>query len=239
MLILHSKVLIPWINILVGLLLLLGSWAQNSTRTNFVNMESTDRKNVYLTKTGDNSLNSGMRDTMIVGQTNMTSECGEPVMKPGNVSNVSNNQTKWSNMQSKNFILNAVPVKNEIVHLEDGAHCNKKMHYYERHYVSHDETEKPTRRGTKRYRDKDAPKRALSAFFYFCQELRGKMRELHPEMGVGDIAKELGKLWMSTDLQTKSKYMAIAEEDRARYEREIIAYNKRVKNYDPEEVGPV
>lgn len=34
-------------------------------------MESSDRKNVYLTKTGDNSLNSGMRDTMIVGQTNM------------------------------------------------------------------------------------------------------------------------------------------------------------------------
>lgn len=34
-------------------------------------MESSDRKNVYLTKTGDNSLNSGMRETMIVGQTNM------------------------------------------------------------------------------------------------------------------------------------------------------------------------
>lgn len=34
-------------------------------------MESSDRKNVYLTKTGDNSLNSGMRDTMIVGQANM------------------------------------------------------------------------------------------------------------------------------------------------------------------------
>lgn len=34
-------------------------------------MESNDRKNVYLTKTGDNSLNSGMRDTMIVGQANM------------------------------------------------------------------------------------------------------------------------------------------------------------------------
>ncbi|OAD59420.1 High mobility group protein DSP1 [Eufriesea mexicana] len=220
-------------------------------------MESNDRKNVYLTKTGDNSLNSGMRDTMIVGQTNMTpvkhaiklwvylwlliqlSECGDPVMKPGNVSNVSNNQAKWSSTHGKNFIINAVPVKNEIVHLEDGAHCNKKMYYYDRHYTGHEETERPARRGTKRYRDKDAPKRALSAFFYFCQELRGKMRELHPEMGVGDIAKELGKLWMSTDLQTKSKYMAIAEEDRARYEREIIAYNKRVKNYDPEEVGPV
>lgn len=205
-------------------------------------MESSDRKNVYLTKTGDNSLNSGMRDTMIVGQANMAPECGgEGVMKPNNVSSVSTNQTKWSTGQGKNFIINAVPVKNEIVHLEDGnAHCNtKKMYYYDRHYTGHEEPERPTRRGTKRYRDKDAPKRALSAFFYFCQELRGKMRELHPEMGVGDIAKELGKLWMSTDLQTKSKYMAIAEEDRARYEREIIAYNKRVKNYDPEEVGTV
>ncbi|XP_020290371.1 uncharacterized protein LOC109857962 isoform X2 [Pseudomyrmex gracilis] len=209
-------------------------------------MESSDRKNVYLTKTGDNSLNSGMRDTMIVSQTNMTPECGgENVMKANNVSAVSTNQAKWSNTnQNKNFIINTVPVKNEIVHLEDGnAHCNnKKMYYYDRHYTGHEEpTERPTkeRRGTKRYRDKDAPKRALSAFFYFCQELRGKMRELHPEMGVGDIAKELGKLWMSTDLQTKSKYMAIAEEDRARYEREIIAYNKRVKNYDPEEVGTV
>ncbi|KYN41079.1 High mobility group protein DSP1 [Trachymyrmex septentrionalis] len=204
-------------------------------------MESSDnRKNVYLTKTGDNSLNSGMRETMIVGQANMVPECGaEGVMKPNNVSNVSTNQTKWTNGGSKNYI--TIPVKNEVVHLEDGnAHCNnKKMYYYDRHYSGHEEPERPTRRGTKRYRDKDAPKRALSAFFYFCQELRGKMRELHPEMGVGDIAKELGKLWMSTDLQTKSKYMAIAEEDRARYEREIIAYNKRVKNYDPEEVGTV
>lgn len=56
------------------------------------------------------------------------------------------------------------------------------------------------------------------------------MRELHPEMGVGDIAKELGKLWMSTDLQTKSKYMAIAEEDRARYER------VRFSSWHPERV---
>lgn len=41
-------------------------------------------------------------------------ECGEPIMKPGNVSSVSNNQAKWSNTQSKNFIINAVPVKNEV-----------------------------------------------------------------------------------------------------------------------------
>lgn len=42
-------------------------------------------------------------------------ECGgEGVMKPNNVSSVSTNQTKWSTGQSKNFIINAVPVKNEV-----------------------------------------------------------------------------------------------------------------------------
>lgn len=41
-------------------------------------------------------------------------ECGgENVMKP-NVSSVSTNQAKWSNSQGKNFIINAVPVKNEV-----------------------------------------------------------------------------------------------------------------------------
>lgn len=42
-------------------------------------------------------------------------ECGgEGVMKPNNVSSVSTNQTKWSTGQGKNFIINAVPVKNEV-----------------------------------------------------------------------------------------------------------------------------
>ena len=47
------------------------SWSKHYKEFHTI-MESNDRKNVYLAKTGDNSLNSGMRDTMIVGQTNMT-----------------------------------------------------------------------------------------------------------------------------------------------------------------------
>lgn len=31
-----------------------------------------------------------------------------------NVSSVSSNQAKWSNTQSKNFIIGTVPVKNEV-----------------------------------------------------------------------------------------------------------------------------
>ena len=42
---------------------------------------------------------------------------------------------------------------------------------------------------------------------------------LNPEYGVGDIAKELGKRWSDAGPEIKSKYEAMAEKDKARYER--------------------
>lgn len=61
-----------------------------------------------------------------------------------------------------------------------------------------------------------------SAFFWFCNDERGKVKMLNPEYGVGDIAKELGKRWSDAGSETKSKYEAMAEKDKARYE--IVRY---------------
>jgi len=99
-------------------------------------MESSDRKTVYIAKANENSLNPGMRETMIVpemvpGTYSQNKNCcidssccvprtsfaecgGESVMKPNNVTNVSTNQAKWSNSGPKNYIINSVPVKNEV-----------------------------------------------------------------------------------------------------------------------------
>lgn len=76
-------------------------------------------------------------------------------------------------------------------------------------------------RGKKRRHTKDpnAPKRSLSAFFWFCNDERPKVKGMNPEYGVGEIAKELGKLWSDADPDTKRKYEAMAERDKARYER--------------------
>lgn len=71
------------------------------------------------------------------------------------------------NLYTFKIHINEIILYFQIVHLEDGAHCNKKMYYYDRHYTGHEETERPTRRGTKRYRDKDAPKRALYVVFAY------------------------------------------------------------------------
>lgn len=58
-----------------------------------------------------------------------------------------------------------------------------------------------------------------SAFFWFCNDERTKVKALNPEYGVGDIAKQLGKKWSDVEPSTKSKYEAMAENDKKRYER--------------------
>jgi hypothetical protein len=45
------------------------------------------------------------------------------------------------------------------------------------------------------------------------------VKALNPEFGVGDIAKELGRRWSDVDPELKSKYEAMAEKDKARYDR--------------------
>ncbi|XP_036318505.1 high mobility group protein DSP1-like [Rhagoletis pomonella] len=81
-------------------------------------------------------------------------------------------------------------------------------------------------RGKKRkmIKDPNAPKRSLSAFFWFCNDERNKVKAANPEYGVGDIAKELGRKWSDVDPEVKQKYELMAEKDKARYEREMTEY---------------
>lgn len=82
-------------------------------------------------------------------------------------------------------------------------------------------------RGRKRQvKDPNAPKRSLSAFFWFCNDERSKVKASNPMFSMGDIAKELGRLWAAADPETKSKYEALSEQDKARYDREMTAYKK-------------
>jgi len=103
--------------------------------------------------------------------------------------------------------------------------------------MKHYEPAEKTGRGRKRKQAKDpnAPKRSLSAFFWFCNDERSGIKSSHPDYTVGDIAKELGRKWGEVDETTKSKYEAMAEKDKARYERDMNAYKKKLKGGDAAE----
>lgn len=76
----------------------------------------------------------------------------------------------------------------------------------------------------KRAKDPNAPKRALSAFFWFCNDERPRVKETIPDSSVGEVAKELGRRWNECTDDQKSKYEALAAKDKARYEKEMNAY---------------
>jgi len=85
------------------------------------------------------------------------------------------------------------------------------------------------RRKRRRIKEPGQPKRAWSAFFFFCDEYRPKVREAHPDWRVGNIAKELGRLWEScTD---KEKYEKKSEADKQRYEEQMSQF--RAGQYVP------
>jgi len=76
----------------------------------------------------------------------------------------------------------------------------------------------------KRVKDPNAPKRSLSAFFWFSNDERPKVKETLPDSTVGDVAKELGRRWNEVSPETRSKYEALAAKDKARYMKEVSAY---------------
>ncbi|ODM87892.1 High mobility group protein DSP1 [Orchesella cincta] len=71
----------------------------------------------------------------------------------------------------------------------------------------------------KKVKDSNAPKRALSAFF--GHDERANVKGANPEFGIGDVAKELGKMWGGMNDAAKSKYQMMASRDKARYQKEM------------------
>ncbi|KAH7968351.1 hypothetical protein HPB52_007963 [Rhipicephalus sanguineus] len=71
----------------------------------------------------------------------------------------------------------------------------------------------------KRAKDPNAPKRPLSAFFWFCNDERPNVRQENPDSSVGEVAKELGRRWNEVGDDVKAKYEGLAAKDKARYEK--------------------
>lgn len=44
-------------------------------------------------------------------------------------------------------------------------------------------------------KDPNAPKRGLSAYMFFCQDMRETIKTENPDMSFTDLTKELGRQW--------------------------------------------
>ncbi|TPP59293.1 Dorsal switch protein 1 [Fasciola gigantica] len=113
---------------------------------------------------------------------------------------------------------------------EDLAAVDKERYHREMsEYVPPEGMKKGKKR--KAPRDPTLPRRAWSAFFFFCDEHRGRVKELNPEYKVADVAKELGRQWETC--QDKAKYELLAQQDKQRYEEagQILNFSTDMAKY--------
>merc|ERR1712034_64582 len=78
----------------------------------------------------------------------------------------------------------------------------------------------------KRPKDKNAPKRALSAFFIFASEIRDEVRENNPDASIGQIGKILGQQWQALSQDRKVIYQTQGEKGKAIYQEALEQYKK-------------
>ena len=82
----------------------------------------------------------------------------------------------------------------------------------------------------KAMKDPDRPKRAKSAFFYFCEKHRPKLMNQYKKKGekvnIGEVTKKLGLMWGKTKKKPSElkPFEVLNEKDRARWESEMESY---------------
>lgn len=90
----------------------------------------------------------------------------------------------------------------------------------------------PAKKKAKKVKDKNAPKKNLSAYFMFTQSTREALKQERPGMSVTETAKELGVRWKELAAEDREPYEEMAKLDKQRYEREMEVYNAKKKESD-------
>ncbi|PSN66708.1 Non-histone chromosomal protein 6 [Corynespora cassiicola Philippines] len=88
--------------------------------------------------------------------------------------------------------------------------------------------------GGKKKKDPNAPKRGLSAYMFFANEQRDKVREENPGIKFGEVGKMLGEKWKSLTEKQRAPYEAKAAADKKRYEEEKAKYQDREEEEEEE-----
>jgi len=85
-------------------------------------------------------------------------------------------------------------------------------------------TKKKSKKSKRAKKDPNAPKRGLSAYMFFSAANRERILAENPNFSITDVAKALGEAWKTVSDAEKEVFQQQADEDKARYEREMAAY---------------
>ncbi|KNZ61353.1 high mobility group protein B1 [Puccinia sorghi] len=78
----------------------------------------------------------------------------------------------------------------------------------------------------KKDKDPNAPKRPLSAYMYFSQDWRERIKNENPDVSFGEIGRLLGHKWKALSEEEKKPYEDMACRDKKRHEAEKAEYER-------------
>ena len=82
-------------------------------------------------------------------------------------------------------------------------------------YTPPPSSEKPKKRNKKQ-----GPKRARSAYIFFCGDQRDRIKNKYPNMSTTELTSKLGSLWRSLSEKDRKPYNDMALKDKVRYQEE-------------------
>ncbi|KAK2966932.1 hypothetical protein RJ640_002117 [Escallonia rubra] len=85
----------------------------------------------------------------------------------------------------------------------------------------------------KKKKDPNAPKRAMTGFFFFSQSERENVKKSNPDIKFTEVGKVLGERWNKMSAEEKEPFEAKARADKKRYQDQISGYkNPQPTNID-------
>ena len=82
------------------------------------------------------------------------------------------------------------------------------------------------KKNVKKEKDPNEPKKAKTAYMYFCDERRVSLKVDNPKASMGDMSKIMGAEWKELSDEDKKPYEAKAVADKSRYAQEKGAYEE-------------
>lgn len=75
--------------------------------------------------------------------------------------------------------------------------------------------------GGRKKKERVGPKRPLSAYMYFSQDVRPKIKEGNPALSFAELGREIGAAWKIITTTDRAKFDKMAAKDKQRYKDEV------------------
>lgn len=121
-------------------------------------------------------------------------------------------------------------IKYETMAKDDKARYAKEMENYVPAVDDEDDTAPPKKKRAKK--DPNAPKRGMSAYLYFANDMRPKLKATNPDLSFSELNKKIAEKYKELSTDERERFEQMARKDKERYAKEMDAYNSKKQQED-------